>query len=146
MLRRIDIFRNGIRERLPIALLRRAAETVLRGEAVTKATVRIILCADEEIHELNRRYLQHDYPTDVLTFVLEDAPLEVELYIGVQQAYRQAQEYGVPVEEELVRLTVHGLLHALGYDDQTPAQQREMVARQENYVAQLCPRPAGPLS
>jgi probable rRNA maturation factor len=143
---RIAIFRNGIRERLPAALLRRAAETVLRGEAVAKATVRIILCTDEEIHELNRRYLQHDYPTDVLTFVLEDAPLEVELYIGVQQAHRQAQEYGVPVEEELVRLTVHGLLHALGYDDQTPAQQREMVARQENYVAQLCPRPAGPLS
>ncbi len=132
---RISVYTVGIR-RLPIdrRLLRHAISFVLQQEGVVRATIRLILTDDATIHELNRRYLQHDYPTDVLTFVLEAAPLEAEIYLGAEQASRQAAEYGVPVAEEFLRLSIHGVLHALGYDDQTPAQRRTMEARQEDYL------------
>lgn len=132
---RISVHTVGLsRCPLPRKLLSGSVRFVLEHEGVGAATVRIILADDATMQELNRRYLQHDYPTDVLTFVLETAPLEVEIYIGAEQAARQAAEYGVPVREEYVRLSIHGILHALGYDDQTPAQRHAMEARQEHYL------------
>ena len=132
---RISVYSAGFsRPPLPRTMLREAARFVLEGEGIRAGTVRIILADDATICELNRRYLQHDYPTDVLTFVLETAPLEVEIYIGAEQALRQAAEYGVAPQEEFVRLTLHGILHALGYDDQTPTQRRAMEAKQEHYL------------
>jgi probable rRNA maturation factor len=115
-------------------LLRAALHFVLEREGVRQGTIRLILTDDATIQALNRQFLQHDYPTDVLTFVLEDQPLQVEIYIGSEQAYRQAAEYGVTVQEELVRLSIHGVLHALGYDDQTPEQRQRMEERQEYYL------------
>ncbi len=132
---RVSVHRAGI-ARLPVAQhrLRQIVRSVLLCEGVQSAIVRLIITDDATIHTLNRQYLQHDYPTDVLTFVLEAEPLEVEIYIGWEQARRQATDYGVPIAEELIRLSIHGVLHALGYDDQTPHQRREMHARQEHYV------------
>ncbi|MCS6966853.1 MAG: rRNA maturation RNase YbeY, partial [Candidatus Kapabacteria bacterium] len=88
---RISTYRAGLPNYpMPRALLREAVRFVLQQEGIGTATVRIILADDRTIQELNRQYLQHDHPTDVLTFVLESAPLEAEIYIGVQQAQRQA--------------------------------------------------------
>lgn len=132
---RISVHTAGLSGcRLPRTLLRNAVRFVVENEGVRAATVRIILTDDATIAELNRRYLQHDYPTDVLTFVLGAAPLDVEIYIAAEQAARQAAEYNVSWQEELVRLSIHGILHALGYDDKTPAQRHAMEARQEQYL------------
>lgn len=132
---KISIYKAGFR-RLPIAQrrLRQIIRSVLLHEGIQSATLRLILADDATIQALNRQYLQHDYPTDVLTFVLESEPLEAEIYIGGEQAHRQAAEYGIPVSEELIRLSIHGVLHALGYNDQTPQERRAMHARQEYYV------------
>ncbi len=134
----ISVHRAGL-QRLPIAqrTLREAVRFVLHHEGIRSATIRIIIADDHTIRTLNQRYLSHDYPTDVLTFVLGTEPLEVEIYIGGEQARRQAAEYGVPIAEEFLRLSIHGVLHALGYDDQTPTQRRAMEARQEDYVLRL---------
>ncbi|MEN3027559.1 MAG: rRNA maturation RNase YbeY [Chlorobiota bacterium] len=132
---RISIYLAGLRNSpIPRAHLREAVRFVLQQEGVSTATVRIVLADDQTIQELNRQYLQHDYPTDVLTFVLAPTPLEAEIYIGVQQAQRQAEEYSVPLAEELIRLSIHGTLHALGYDDQTASQRQRMEAQQERYL------------
>ncbi len=103
-------------------LLRRAATTVLRAEGVRAGEVSIVLVGDEEIAELNQRYLGQPVPTDVLAFPMVgegegpgEGPMG-EVYIGVEQAVRQAEAMGVSVEEELVRLGVHGTLHVLGHE------------------------------
>lgn len=86
---------------------------------------------------LHAQFLHLRSTTDVLTFVLEDSKtaLQVELYVCVDQARRQAAENGVSVSNELVRLCVHGTLHALGFDDHAPRDKARMWRRQEEIVA-----------
>jgi probable rRNA maturation factor len=124
--------------------LRRAARIVLRSENAGDAEVSILLTDDETIHTLNRNYRGFDKPTDVLSFAQRDERPEIptqhnsvrgagatsetlgDVVISVDTASRQAEEYGVTLDEELALLTVHGILHLLGYDDQTDAGADEM--------------------
>jgi rRNA maturation RNase YbeY len=113
-------------------------EMVCSGEKVIDAEVSVILVGDQKITAMNKKFLQHNYTTDVLTFPLEVGKnIQAEIYINVQQAKRQAVEYRVSVHNEVTRLIVHGLLHALGYDDQTPKGQEKMIRTQERYVSAL---------
>jgi probable rRNA maturation factor len=99
-------------------LLTRAARAALRHENVAEAQLSVTLLDDDAIAALNREYLSHDGPTDVISFPLfeENEPIVGDVYIGAQQAARQAAANALSVDEELVRLTVHGVLHVLGYD------------------------------
>lgn len=87
----------------------------------------LIFLRDPPIRELNRSWLDHDWVPDVLTFPLHgegEAPFG-DIYVGIDQALRQAREAGVSFEEELVRLAVHGVLHLLGYDHPEEPDERE---------------------
>jgi probable rRNA maturation factor len=76
---------------------------------------------DETIHGLNRRFLDHDFPTDVITFPLEeeDGHLEGEIVASFDTARREAGRFGWPAADELLLYVIHGALHLLGYDDTT---------------------------
>ena len=77
----------------------------------------VTLIGDQEMRELNARYLGRDVPTDVLAFSMGTRELPLgDVYVCVDQAGRQAKEHEVPLDEELVRLVVHGALHVLGHD------------------------------
>lgn len=109
----------GPRERVPDEeLLRRAVEATLRDHGADAAELSVTLLDDQAIQALNREHLNHDWPTDVLSFALweEGEPVLGDIYIGAEQAARQAEEAEVPLTEELVRLAVHGTLHVLGHD------------------------------
>ena len=102
---------------------------------------------DATIHQLNREYRQADRPTDVLSFALEEgegpppppgAPRMLgDVVISVESALRQAEERGHADEAELGLLMIHGLLHLLGEDHDTPARKKKMWARQATLLAQL---------
>lgn len=124
-------------QRLPRRLLKHAVAEVLSHEGVVTAQITIVLCDDAMIQAMNTRFLQHDWPTDVITFPLCQQPLVGEIYISVDTAQRQAAEYGVVLSNELVRLVVHGVLHLLGYDDCTDDDRRQMQTVQERYVARI---------
>jgi probable rRNA maturation factor len=108
----------------------------LRYEGFDKpAEVSILLTDDEEIHRLNRDYRGIDRPTDVLSFSqLEGMPVGApdeavtlgDVIISVDTAKRQARDKGHSLADELDLLTVHGMLHLLGYDDETDEQADEM--------------------
>lgn len=102
-------------EPLPEAVLRKALARVLADAGATDRHLSVAFLGDEAIRELNARWLDHDWVPDVLSFEL-DPPLLGDVYVGYAQARRQAEALGLPVEEELVRLAVHGTLHLLGYD------------------------------
>lgn len=116
-----------------------AVRFVLRSEAISAAELSLALLGDEEIAALNDEYLSHEGPTDVISFELErpdGAPLG-DIYIGAEQAERQAAELGVPYAEELLRLAMHGTLHVLGYDHPEGEERAgsEMYRRQEALLA-----------
>lgn len=97
-------------------VLRQAIEVTLRDDGRI-SEVSLALMDDAGITALNRDYLGKDRPTDVIAFSLgtDEAPLG-DVYVGFEQASRQAVDHGVPLREELVRLAVHGTLHVLGHD------------------------------
>jgi probable rRNA maturation factor len=122
-------------------LMARAARAALRHEGVRNGEVSITLLDDAEIAEMNRDFLSHDGPTDVISFALYEPGEDPvgDVYVGWDQAVRQAEANGVTPEEELVRLAVHGTLHVLGYDHPDGAERlaSEMWQLQEVIVAEV---------
>lgn len=113
---------------------------MLADEGIRHGEVSLTLVGDDRIRALNRDYLGRDRVTDVISFSLNGPgePLLADIYIGYPQALRQASELGLSALEELVRLAVHGTLHALGYDH--PAEDRFASAffrRQEALVKRV---------
>jgi len=112
-----------------------AVRWALGEEGVGEAEMSIALLDDAGIAALNEEYLEHAGPTDVISFALHgegEAPLG-DVYLGVEQAVRQAAGFGATPAEELLRLAIHGTLHVLGYDHPKDAARAgsEMFERQE---------------
>lgn len=131
---RINIVNESGKGRIPKSKLSKVIQYVLEGENVSDAQISVIIVDNERIHEMNRQYLQHDYPTDVITFPIEDNPIECEIYISIDTAEEQAKDYGVSLTNELMRLVAHGTLHAVGYDDSTDEQRSEMSRLETRYI------------
>jgi len=95
-----------------------------------------IFCNDEKILEVNRRFLGHDYYTDVITFDYSTAKhLSGDIYISLDTVASNADEIGVPFEQELRRIIIHGLLHLTGQGDKTPETKLQMTAKEEKALA-----------
>ncbi|MFG0336058.1 MAG: rRNA maturation RNase YbeY [Maioricimonas sp. JB049] len=119
--------------------MRQLVASVLHEERIASADISLALVDDPTIHELNRTHLNHDYATDVLSFLLHDDPageragerhVEGEVVVSTETAARQAEEFGWEAEAELSLYVVHGLLHLCGYDDQTAEDRSRMRARE----------------
>jgi probable rRNA maturation factor len=129
------------------ARIEAAVRHVLRVEGVTEGEVSVALVGDDEITALNRQWLDHDWATDVISFNLNgpgEPPLG-DVYLGVEQAARQAAELGADPGEELLRLAVHGTLHVLGYEHPEGADRAdsEMFRRQEALLREFLSGGAG---
>ena len=99
--------------------------------------VNIIFCSDNYILDVNMRYLQHDYFTDIITFdYCEKDILSGDLFISIDSVRENAAFYGVPFQNELDRVMVHGLLHLIGYDDHTEAE-TAVMREKENYYLEM---------
>lgn len=131
--------------------LRAVAAHALAAEgAANPVAIGIVLVDDETIHRLNREYLSHDEPTDIITFPLaEDDDFVVglggmrrelgEMYISFERAAAQSAEWGSDPEREIRFLVVHGVLHLLGWDDATTEERERMLARQEEILTGWVP-------
>ena len=118
--------------------VRRTVSLVLKKEKVSSGKISLVFVDDNAIKKINTKYLGHRRSTDVITFPIEVLPsLEAEIYINVRQARRQARQYRVSIANEVTRLIIHGVLHAVGYDDRRTKQRKEMFTLQERYVG-LC--------
>ncbi|MCK4272324.1 rRNA maturation RNase YbeY [bacterium] len=121
--------------------VRRLASAVLEKESCGSGKVNIILATDADLTKLNFRYLRRDRPTDVLSFPMgEDkhvVPKEQvigEIYISLDRARQQAQEYNVSLTKEVDRLVFHGLLHLCGYDHEDADDAQKMRAKEEEFL------------
>ena len=120
--------------------LRETVRAVLEGEGVQDAEVSVALVDNATIHRLNKQYLDHDEPTDVLTFPLSGPgakTLSGELVIGGEIAKEQAAERGHDVLAEVALYVIHGLLHLCGHDDHSEKDARAMHERERQYLKKL---------
>ena len=116
---------------VPASKVRRLAKQILREKNLSIAFV-----TNAAIRKINRKFLKHDFATDVLSFPL-GTDLVGELVISAEYAAGEASRRGLPVEEELLRYVAHGILHLLGYDDHRPADRARMWARQERELKKI---------
>ncbi|WZP00505.1 rRNA maturation RNase YbeY [Isosphaeraceae bacterium EP7] len=120
--------------------LARLARRVLVGEGVDLASISIVVVDDPTIRSINARHLQHDWPTDVVTFPLSD-PDETELcgevVVSAEMAATTAQQSGFNPSDELALYVVHGLLHLCGLDDTDDASSASMRRREGEVLSAL---------
>src|SRR5262245_54229517 len=119
---------------------REVAQAVLDGEGVRDYEISLAFVDNATIHALNKRYLDHDEPTDVLSFPLSEPSakkLSGELVIGAEVALAQAQDRGHDVQAELALCVIHGLLHLCGFDDKSEQRALEMRDRERHYLREL---------
>lgn len=96
--------------------------------------VSVVFCSDTYLLELNKRHLQHDFFTDIITFDYSEGDrVAGDLFVSVDRVYENADAYNVSRETELNRVSVHGILHLLGYKDKT--QQEVTVMREKENEA-----------
>ena len=99
--------------------------------------ISVIFCSDEYLLDVNRKYLNHDYYTDIITFDYCEGPvLSGDLFISVDSVRENASFYGTEFADELNRVIVHGLLHLIGYDDHAEADIATMRAKENYYLSQ----------
>jgi len=124
--------RHSVNERQ----LTEAATAILRDSEFSSAAISLAVVDDDTIHELNQRHLEHDWPTDVLSFVLEDDDdhLEGEVILSADTAAAAADELGNSAAEEQLLYVIHGTLHLIGYDDKSDADVQEMRAAEARYL------------
>ncbi len=131
---------SGRRVPLPASLVRRAVATVLRGER-RDALVSVTFLGRDAMRRLNAEHTGRERPTDVLSFELTDPAGRAvgDVYICPWVARREARARGIPLRQELLRLVVHGTLHALGreHPEGEGRTTSAMWRRQERYVDAL---------
>jgi len=137
---KVTVFFNEYinKEKLNIEEVKYITGRVFTDRNIDKAGISIIFVDDEYITNLNERYFRKNYPTDVISFNLENPgeAIEGEVYVNVDDARRHAEEYGITAEEELVRLFVHGALHVLGFED-SEARQKDLMRESEDVYVKL---------
>ena len=111
---------------------------MVAGSEIRKiGDINIIFCSDNYILDVNIKYLQHDYFTDIITFdYCEGKVLSGDLFISVDSVRENSIEFGTDFEEELHRVIVHGVLHLIGYDDHTE-EDKKVMRQKENYYLQM---------
>ena len=111
---------------------------MVAGSEIRKiGDINVIFCSDNSILDVNMKYLQHDYFTDIITFdYCEGKVLSGDLFISVDSVRENSIEFGTDFEEELHRVIVHGVLHLIGYDDHTE-EDKKVMRQKENYYLQM---------
>jgi len=108
---------------------------VLKSAAHKRARLSVVFIDSRYSRIINRKYLKHDYATDVISFPLEEGEnLEGEIYVNLDKARQQARRYGVSFSNEIARLVVHGTLHLVGFDDRTINGAARMKKEEDKHV------------
>ncbi|MCA9185574.1 MAG: rRNA maturation RNase YbeY [Pirellulaceae bacterium] len=113
-----------------------AVQRILAGSRFARATISVAILDNPQIQQLNRRHLQHDYPTDVLSFLFDerDDQVEGEIIISAEMARQQAPRYQWAAEDELLLYFVHGMLHLIGHDDHADEDRARMRAAEASVL------------
>ncbi len=139
----IGVFNQTEKEIEELVELKRVLEYAVKKENLEKVEFNVIIVNNSYIHELNKTYRGMDRETDVITFALEDEEEVVngsdsrilgDIYISIDKAKIQAEEYHHSLKRELSFLAVHGFYHLLGYDHIKKEEEKIMFSRQEEVL------------
>lgn len=122
---------------IPVDVLQEKLQHAAHSEGFAIGSVNVILSHKAAVHRLNREFLGHDYPTDVVSFPLNDSPdepLEGEIHVDLDTALERAEEFDATFEREAMRYAIHGFLHLMGYNDTTAEERAVMRELEDRYL------------
>ena len=119
-----------------VELFEEIVEEAARLEGYSEGEISVALLDNEEIQTLNKKYLNKDQPTDVLSFPMGE-DIWGDILISVERAYSQAEEYGHSFKRELCYLLTHGVLHLLGYNHKNSGDKNEMRQKEERILSKF---------
>ena len=110
--------------------------SIFKKHNKTVQALNYIFCSNEYLLPLNQKHLQHNYYTDVIAFELNEKgrPLMADIYISVEMARQNAQDFKVSTTNEVLRLMIHGTLHLCGYKDKKTKEKEEIKAKEDYYL------------
>ncbi len=113
-------------------------ESVARAHKFSIIVLNYIICSDQYMLDINNKYLDHDYYTDIITFDNSDRELEIEgdIFISIDRVRENAKSNNVQITDELNRIIIHGLLHLMGYNDKS-ADEKKVMSEKENACLSL---------
>ena len=141
---KIEIFKEIDEEINELETVEKVLYSAMEKEKLENTSFNLIIVDNNYIHELNKTYRHIDRETDVITFALEDEDSVIipdeerilgDVYISIDKAKAQAEEYGHSLLRELSFLAVHGFYHLLGYDHQTKEEEKIMFTKQEEVLS-----------
>jgi probable rRNA maturation factor len=115
------------------------AQMIVDDFGFDQSEISIAFVDDPTIRDLNKQYLNHDYETDVISFVLEESEtaLTGQLLVSTDTAEKMGQQIGVPMEHEVLLYVIHGMLHLVGFDDADPESAEKMRAAEADYLGRF---------
>ena len=140
---KIEIFNNVDTDIKELDIVEKVLYSAIEKENLNNVSFNLIIVDNNYIHELNKNYRGIDRETDVITFALEDEDSVIvpddervlgDIYISIDKAKLQAEEFGHSLLRELSFLAVHGFYHLLGYDHQTKEEEEVMFKKQEEVL------------
>jgi rRNA maturation RNase YbeY len=116
-------------------------ESLIGSENFESGEITIVFCTDDYLLEMNKRYLNHNFYTDIITFdYSENGVISGDLFISVDRVNDNAGSFSVSVDNELKRVIYHGVLHLCGYKDKTENDIKEMREKENFYIKQFVSR------
>jgi len=111
-------------------------DTIFKNEQIAFDKISIILENDEYLKFLKNKYFNQNVYTDVISFNLEDSgrPIDGEIYISLPRIIDNANKYSSNLNDEFKRIIIHGLLHLVGYDDNTEIDKKHMTNLENKYI------------
>jgi rRNA maturation RNase YbeY len=110
-------------------------EQIFKVEKKKIGSVTYVFSTDKHLQALNKRYLNHNYKTDILTFpIVEDGLIQAEIYISIERVKKNAKLFNTTFKDELFRVIFHGALHLCGYKDKSQRQKSVMRQMEDHYL------------
>lgn len=131
---KVHFFSHDIPTRLKnTSKLKYFIESIFKREMQNLDSINYIFCSDMAILEINKKYLNHDFYTDVITFDLsqDNKALSAEVYVGIDRIRDNAKQLGLSIKSELHRVLFHAALHLCGYNDKKK-KDKEIMRKKEN--------------
>lgn len=120
---------------ISLELYRRKISYIIDNEGFKEENVVLVMCSDNFLLELNKKHLNHDYFTDIITFsYTTNNHISGDLFISVDRVKDNALNQKLSFENELERVIYHGVLHLCGYNDKTPEEIKEMRSKENYYL------------
>ncbi len=135
----IELFYEDIKPlKLKKSALKKYINQLVLKELKASGDINVIFCSDAYLINMNKKYLDHDYYTDIITFnYVENNTISGDLFISYERIKENAELYETEVKKEVIRVVFHGILHLVGYNDKTESERKIMKEKENFYLNEV---------